>query len=79
MATRWGAMLEITQALGQFLTLDKLLPKVLDSLFKMLPQSERGCIILKDAAGQLRPGWVKVREGELRISRTVAAAFFSSG
>jgi serine phosphatase RsbU (regulator of sigma subunit) len=71
MATRWSAMLEITEALGQFLRLDKLLPKVLDSLFKMLPQSERGCIILKDEDGQLRPGWVKVNSGELRLSRTV--------
>jgi serine phosphatase RsbU (regulator of sigma subunit) len=71
LAARWGAMLEITQALGQFLTLDKLLPKVLDSLFKMLVQAERGCIILKDESGQLRPGWVKLRSGELRISRTV--------
>ncbi|MBP86303.1 MAG: hypothetical protein CMJ64_06260 [Planctomycetaceae bacterium] len=50
-ATRWSAMLEITEALGQFLRLDKLLPKILDSLFKMLPQSERGCIILKDDIG----------------------------
>jgi len=65
MATRWSAMLEITEALGQFLRLDKLLPMVLDSLFKMLPQSERACIILKDDVGQLRPGWVKVIHGEL--------------
>lgn len=71
MATRWSAMLEITAALGQFLRLDKLLPQVLDSLFKMLPQAERACIILKDDVGQLRPGWVKVNQGELRLSRTV--------
>lgn len=70
-ATRWHAMLEITEALGQFLRLDKLLPLVLDSLFKMLPQAERGCVILKDDVGQLRPGWVKVNSGELRLSRTV--------
>ena len=70
-AARWGAMIEITQALGQHLALDKLLPKVLDSLFKMVPQSERGCIILKDHTGEMRPGWVKVKKGDLHISRTV--------
>ncbi|MBC8354997.1 MAG: SpoIIE family protein phosphatase [Planctomycetes bacterium] len=68
---RFDALLEVTQSLGQFLSLDKLLAQVLDSLFKMLPQSDRGCIILKDSAGQLKPGWVKVRQGELRVSRTV--------
>jgi len=75
---RFDALLEVTQALGQFLSLDKLLPQVLESLFKMLPQSERGCIILKDSAGQLKPGWVKVRKGELRVSRTVVTEVMQS-
>lgn len=76
---RFDALLEITQSLGQFLSLDKLLPRVLDSLFKMLPQSDRGCIILKDSDGQLKPGWVKVRKGELRVSRAVISKVMQTG
>lgn len=76
---RFDALLEVTQSLGQFLSLDKLLPQVLDSLFKMLPQSQRGCIILKDADGELKPGWVKSRNGELRVSRAVINKVVQSG
>lgn len=77
--SRFDALLEVTQSLGQFLSLEKLLPQVLESLFKMLPQSQRGCIILKDADGQLKPGWVKVRKGELRVSRSVINKVMQSG
>lgn len=76
---RFDALLEVTQSLGHFLSLDKLLPQILDSLFKMLPQAERGCIILKDTSGQLNPGWVKVRHGELRVSRAVVNSVMESG
>ncbi|MCA9124835.1 MAG: SpoIIE family protein phosphatase [Planctomycetaceae bacterium] len=76
---RFDAFIEVTQSLGQFLSLDKLLPRVLDSLFKMLPQSHRGCVILKDAQGELRPGWVKIRKGELRVSRAVVNKVMESG
>lgn len=76
--TRFDVLLEVTQSLGQFLSLDKLLPQVLDSLFRMLPQTDRGCIILKDSTGQMKPGWVKVREGELRVSRTVITEVMES-
>ncbi|HRX81611.1 MAG TPA: SpoIIE family protein phosphatase, partial [Pirellulaceae bacterium] len=72
-------LIEVTQSLGQFLSLDKLLPQVLESLFKMLPQSQRGCIILKDSDGELKPGWVKVRKGELRVSRAVINKVMQSG
>ncbi len=76
---RFDALLEVTQSLGQFLSLDKLLSQVLASLFKMLPQSHRGCIILKDSEGQMKPGWVKVRKGELRVSRAVINKVMESG
>lgn len=76
---RFDALLEVTQSLGQFLALDKLLPEVLESLFKLLPQSERGCVILKDSGGHLKPGWVKVRKGELRVSRAVISKVMQSG
>ncbi|MEO8498876.1 MAG: FHA domain-containing protein, partial [Planctomycetota bacterium] len=52
---RFDALLEVTQSLGRFLSLDKLLPQVLESLFKLLPQTDGACIILKDADGELKP------------------------
>ncbi|MDA1055593.1 MAG: SpoIIE family protein phosphatase [Planctomycetota bacterium] len=75
---RFDALLEVMQSLGQFLSLDKLLPQLLESLFKMLPQSERGCIILKDSDGQLKPGCVKVQRGELQVSRTLISEVMRS-
>jgi len=69
-----GALLEITHSLGQFLSLDKLLPKILDALFKMIPQASQGCVILRDSTGQLVPMWTKSereRLDEHRISRTI--------
>ncbi|MFV1968540.1 MAG: SpoIIE family protein phosphatase, partial [Pirellulaceae bacterium] len=69
-----GALLEITQSLGQFLSLEKLLPKILDCLFKMIPQAGLGCVILEDETGHLVPMWTKSTTDSLdqhRISRTI--------
>ena len=70
------ALLEITQNLGKALALDDVLPKVLDSLFKIFIQADRGFIVLRiGEAGTLVPRWTKVRRGEddgtIRISRTI--------
>jgi serine phosphatase RsbU (regulator of sigma subunit)/pSer/pThr/pTyr-binding forkhead associated (FHA) protein len=69
-----GALLEITQSLGQYLSLDMLLPKILDCLFKMIPQAGSGSVILRDEEGNLVPMWTKTATGSLdqhRISRTI--------
>jgi phosphoserine phosphatase RsbU/P len=70
-----SAILEIMKSLGKAVSLEEVLPKVLDSLFSIFIQADRGFIILKDAAGQLTPRWYKTRRPEqeemVRVSRTV--------
>jgi serine phosphatase RsbU (regulator of sigma subunit) len=70
------AVLEITRNLGTVLRLEELLPKILDSLFKIFPQADRGYILLRDdAANRLIPKAIKNRreggDDSLRISRTI--------
>lgn len=70
-----AAVLEIMKSLGKAVSLDEVLPKVLDSLFNIFIQADRGFIILKDDRGQLTPRWVKTRRPDLeemvRVSRTI--------
>lgn len=70
-----SALLEIMKNLGKTVGLEAVLPKVLDSLFTIFLQADRGFIILKDEAGNLIPRWVKARrpdqEDKIRLSRTV--------
>lgn len=70
-----SAILEIMKNLGKAVSLDKVLPSVLDSLFNIFIQADRGFIMLMDANGQLTPRWVKTRrpdqEETVRVSRTV--------
>ncbi len=70
-----AAILEIMKSLGRAVSLEEVLPKVLDTLFTLFIQADRGFIILKDDTGQLTPRWVKTRrpdqEEMVRISRTV--------
>ncbi len=70
------ALLEIGKNLGGTVGLGDLLPKLLDNLFTIFPQADRGFIVIKDTAtGRLVPKAVKHRrEGSdegIRISRTV--------
>ncbi len=74
--TKLAALLQINQDLGRALKLDEVLPRVLESLFKVFPQADRGFIVMADADGRLLPRWMKNRkpgsEGEtVRISRTI--------
>lgn len=45
------AVLEITRHLGRSVAVDEFLPKILDSLFEVFPQSERGYILLAEKPG----------------------------
>ncbi len=70
-----NALIEITQSLGKALSLDKVLPQVLDSLFRIFVQADRGFIGLLDEDDQLIPRWTKLRHddgGTIRISRTIS-------
>ncbi len=42
------AILEITQALGRELKVEKVLPKMLTTLFNIFPQAEQGFVLLRD-------------------------------
>ncbi len=68
-------MIEIMQSLGRAVSLDEVLPKVLDGLFKIFVQADRGFIVLQEADGTLQPRCIKARredqEETVRISRTV--------
>lgn len=70
------ALLEIGRNLGRAVRLDEVLPRLLDNLFKIFIQADRGFIALLDAsAGKLVPKAVKYRReeagGRIRMSRTI--------
>ncbi|MEX1039875.1 MAG: SpoIIE family protein phosphatase [Pirellulaceae bacterium] len=71
-----NALLQITRHLAGTLSLDEVLPKVLDGLFKIFLQADRGFIILLDEKGNPIPRWSKARregDDEVRISRTIVS------
>lgn len=69
------AMIEIAHNLGKAVSLDEVLAKLLDSLFKIFIQADRGFVILRSPDGALIPKAVKHRragmEDQVRISRTI--------
>jgi len=70
------ALLEIGHNLGRAVALGEVLPKVLDSLFAIFLQADRGFVVLKDpSTGRLVPKAIKHRRAEsaeqIRISRTI--------
>lgn len=72
---RLAAVLEIVYSLGKAVVVDEVLPKVLDTLFRIFVQADRGFIVLRDEEGSLVPKWIKTRQADMqetfRISRTV--------
>lgn len=72
---RLSAFMEISQSLGKALSLDEVLAQVLNSLFKIFVQADRGFIVLRSDDGTLVPRWTKVRrpgsDDTMRISRTI--------
>jgi len=70
------AMIEIAQNLGKAVSLDEVMGKLLDSLFKIFLQADRGFVILRSGPdGALIPKAIKHRradmEDQVRISRTI--------
>ena len=71
-----AALLEISNNLGRALSVEDILPKLLDSLFKIFVQADRGFVVMRPKAdGPLVPVAVKTRrpddEERMRISRTI--------
>jgi serine phosphatase RsbU (regulator of sigma subunit)/pSer/pThr/pTyr-binding forkhead associated (FHA) protein len=69
------AMIEIAQNLGKAVSLDEVLGKLLESLFKIFIQADRALIVLGAPGGVLVPKAVKHRRSSMeehaRISRTI--------
>ena len=70
------ALLEISQSLRKALAIKEVLPKLLDSLFAIFTQADRGFVVLRDPLSErLIPKAVKHRRGDdremIRISRTI--------
>ena len=77
------ALIEISQSLGRALGLAEVLPKLLDSLFTIFVQADRGFIVLRDPqTGRLVPKAIKHRRHDdtqtLRISRTIVGNVMAS-
>jgi len=70
------SVLEITRSLAGSVDLESLLPKILDTLFRIFPKADRGCILLKHPeSGKMRVAAQKHRRADsdetVRLSRTV--------
>ena len=69
-------VLEISKALAGTVDLDSLLPKILDTLFRIFPHADRGCVLLKDeTVGKMVPRAMKHRRATddetVKLSRTI--------
>lgn len=77
------AILEISRSLTRTLQVDQLLPKILDTLFRIFPQADRGFVLLKDPeSGNLAVKGMKVRREDLAtgsISMTIVKKALESG
>jgi serine phosphatase RsbU (regulator of sigma subunit)/pSer/pThr/pTyr-binding forkhead associated (FHA) protein len=80
--SRLDALIEITRSLGKALALDQVLPQVLNSLFKIFLQADRGFIVLQTEDGDLVPRWTTARKAvhdeTIRISRTIVRRVMES-
>ncbi len=71
---RLEALNEIAADLGQTFEEDALLARVMERLFELLPQAERGMILLQGTGGDLVPKIARTRSGEtaqIKASRTL--------
>ncbi len=81
------AVLEIIHSVGRSLDAAVFLPNILDSLFEIFPQAERGYVLLVNPAdGELVPQAIKHRRGDSGsnltfgpISRSVATRVMTAG
>jgi serine phosphatase RsbU (regulator of sigma subunit) len=77
---RLEALSELAAEFGQTFDERSLLTRVMDRLFELLPQAERGMILLRGAKGELVPEVARTRSGEtahIAASRTLIAEVIS--
>jgi serine phosphatase RsbU (regulator of sigma subunit)/pSer/pThr/pTyr-binding forkhead associated (FHA) protein len=73
-ADKLDAIVELNKTLAKSLSLDEVLPQVLESLFTVFVQADRGFIVLRGKDGSIQPRWSKYRRADTsqaRISRTI--------
>ena len=77
-----SALIEITRSLSNTLSLDKVLPELLDSLFRIFVQADRGFVGMLNENGVLVPRWTKLRREDnndtIRVSRTITKQVMES-
>ncbi len=70
-----AGLMEITQSLSRALVLDDVLPQLIQGLFRIFVQADRGFIVLEEPGGKLVPRWVRLRRenstDSVRVSRTI--------
>ena len=82
-AAKLKAVLEITRSLAGTIDIDKILPKVLDTLFGIFPHADRGCVLLlDDRTQQMVPRAMKHRRADadesVKLSKTILKAVMES-
>ena len=82
-AAKLKAVLEITKSLAGTIDIDKILPKLLDTLFGIFPHADRGCVLLlDDRTQQMIPRAMKHRrpdaDDSVKLSRTILKAVMES-
>ena len=78
------ALIRINSNLSNALSIDSVLPKVLESLFDIFPSADRGFIVMQGPDKTLTPRWVKTRKARdetetVRISRTIINQVMATG
>ncbi len=78
------AMLAVASATGSVLDPSRLFTKILDYLFDLFPDADRGFLLLLDEQGQLVPGAIRRRAGEgfsgsLMVDQTVVTQVLDEG
>lgn len=79
-----AALVAINRNLTGAISIDEVLPKVLNSLFEVFPSADRGFVVMESPDGTLLPRWVKTRKHAdetetVRISRTIIRKTMESG
>ncbi|MFM9966516.1 MAG: SpoIIE family protein phosphatase [Planctomycetaceae bacterium] len=69
------AVIDITRSLAGIVDMKAICPKILDTLFDIFPQADRGCILLKEDDGKLVPRAMKHRrtdeDATVKLSKTI--------
>jgi len=69
------AVIEITRSLAGVVDLTAICPRILEALFEIFSQADRGCILLKEENGKLVPRAMKHRrtgeDATVKLSRTI--------